>query len=115
MFLPEDDVLAHFSRGSLSGYELQSAAREMELIAFSVSYQNDYLNIVPLLYLMGLKSHAADRDAADPIILAGGPAVTINPEPIALFCDAFVFGEGEEVMAKITEVLRANPDKRDLR
>ncbi len=112
-FLPEDDVLPHHSRGSLSGYEQSSRARDLTMMAFSVSYQNDYLNVIPMLYLMGLKSLAADREENDPLILAGGPAVTINPEPIAPFCDALVIGEGEEVVHPILEILKSTASKQE--
>ncbi len=110
-FLPEDDLLAQHAPGGLCGYELGSAARDLHLIAFSVSYQNDYLHLIPMLHLMGLKARAQDRGDGDPIVLAGGPAVTINPEPIADFCDAMVIGEGEEVLAAIAEVLRGGGSK----
>ena len=110
-FLPEEDLLTQFSAGSLQGYELGSSARDLEMVAFSVSYQNDYLNLIPMLHLMGLKARAADRDEADPIIMVGGPGPTINPEPIADFCDVLVLGEGEEVMEEIVEVFRRTRDK----
>lgn len=113
VFLPEDDVLAQCGRGSLRGMELETEVRELDFAAFSVSYQNDYLNLIPMLYLMGLKSHAADREESDPLVLAGGPAVTINPEPIAPFCDALILGEGEEIISKILEVMKSVSGKRD--
>jgi len=110
-FLPESDVLPEVSRGSLTGYEQSSQGRDLGMVAFSISYQNDYLNVVPMLYLLGLKSLASERDEKDPLILAGGPAVTINPEPIAPFCDAIVVGEGEEIAVQILEILKSIPDK----
>lgn len=110
-FLPEDDLLTQYAPGGLCGYELGSAARDLQMLAFSISYQNDYLNLIPMLHLMGLKARAEDRDEVDPIILVGGPAVTINPEPIAQFCDAMVIGEGEEVIETIAEVLRGGGPK----
>jgi len=105
-FLPEEDLLSQVGRGSLVGYEQESPARDLQMMAFSISYQNDYLNLVPMLFMMGLKSLACDRSEEDPLIIAGGPAVTINPEPIAPFCDAMVIGEGEEVALQILEILK---------
>ena len=110
-FLPEDDLFAQHSPGGLYGYELGSTARDLHMVAFSVSYQNDYLNLIPMLHLLGLKARAQDREEGDPLIVAGGPAVTINPEPIADFCDAMVIGEGEEVIETIAEVLRQGGSK----
>lgn len=111
MFLPEEDLLPQFGPGSLTGYEREGYAREMDLVAFSISYQNDYLNLLPVLHLMGLKARAEQRDETDPLVLAGGPAVTINPEPIAPFCDVLVIGEGEEVVPKILEILKSGASK----
>ncbi|MFO1462700.1 MAG: radical SAM protein [bacterium] len=111
LFLPEDDLLPALGPGSLVGYELGTQVRDLDLVAFSISYQNDYLNLIPMLHLMGLKPRAEDRADGDPLILAGGPAVTINPEPIATLCDALVIGEGEEVMAPIVAVLREGLSK----
>ncbi|MCE9625709.1 MAG: B12-binding domain-containing radical SAM protein, partial [Deltaproteobacteria bacterium] len=110
-FLPEEDLLAQHAPGGLQGYELGSSARELAMVAFSVSYQNDYLNLIPMLHLMGLKSRSQDRDEGDPLILVGGPAATINPEPIADFCDALVIGEGEEVIERIADILRGGGSK----
>jgi len=110
-FLPEEDLLAQHAPGGLQGYELGSSARELAMVAFSVSYQNDYLNLIPMLHLMGLKVRSQDRDEGDPLILVGGPAATINPEPIADFCDALVIGEGEEVIASIADILRGGGTK----
>lgn len=110
-FLPEEDLFGQMTRGGLTGMELGSPVRELAMIAFSVSYQNDYLNLIPMLHLQGLKSLAADREESDPIVVAGGPAVTINPEPIAPFCDVLVIGEGEEIIGKILEILKSTESK----
>ncbi|HCU25386.1 MAG TPA: radical SAM protein [Deltaproteobacteria bacterium] len=110
-FFPEADLLPQHGPGSLRGYERGSTARDLDMLAFSVSYQNDYLHLIPMLHMMGLQARAEDREERDPLVLAGGPAVTINPEPIALLCDALVIGEGEELIAEIAEVLRSTSDK----
>lgn len=111
LFLPEADLLPQHSAGSLVTYEQNCSPRELDLIAFSVSYQNDYLHLIPMLYLMGLKARAEERSETDPLILAGGPAVTINPEPIAPFCDFMVIGEGEEVAREILDILQSSDAK----
>lgn len=113
MFLPEQDILPHFGGGSLLTYESQSSAGQMDAIAFSVSYQNDLLHILPLLRMMGLPPRADERGPSDPIVLAGGPALTINPEPAALIFDAVVIGEGEEVAQEILEVLKSGGSREE--
>ncbi|MCP5468210.1 MAG: radical SAM protein [Deltaproteobacteria bacterium] len=113
MFLPEEDILFQMPDGSLSTYEFKHHAQQLNLIAFSVSYQNDYLNLIPLLRLMGLNEIASLRKDSDPLIIAGGPAVTINPEPIAEIVDVAVIGEGEEVLQEIIDVLRRVSSKKE--
>ena len=86
---------------------------------FGVSFSTElgYTNLLTALDLAALPLHAADRDEDDPIVLAGGHA-SFNPEPIADFIDAAVLGDGEEIVLKISEVVRewkaeARPGGRD--
>lgn len=113
LFFPEEDVLPHVGEGNLRTYENEKAYRDLDLLAFSISYQNDYLNILPMMRLMGLPHRQELRGEGFPLVIAGGPAVTINPEPIAPMFDALVIGEGEEVAAKIVEVLKGAVTRKD--
>ena len=66
-----------------------------DIIAFSLSFENDYLNLITLLRSARLPTRAADRDDNHPLIMAGGVAAFLNPEPIAPFIDCFLMGEAE--------------------
>ncbi|KMP11368.1 hypothetical protein UZ36_04775 [Candidatus Nitromaritima sp. SCGC AAA799-C22] len=66
-----------------------------DMIAFSISFEPDYLNAAVILKYFGLPLERRERDASHPLILAGGSAVFINPEPLADCMDAFFIGEGE--------------------
>ena len=59
-----------------------------------------------MIDLAGLPLHGADRGGADALVVAGGHCV-YNPEPLADFVDAFVLGDGEEVVGEINEVMAA--------
>ncbi|HHW02976.1 MAG TPA: radical SAM protein [Thermoanaerobacterales bacterium] len=72
-----------------------------DIIAFSISFELDYINVLKILDRSGLPVLAKDRER--PLVIAGGPSVTFNPEPLAPFFDAFVIGEGEEVIHEIIE------------
>ncbi len=78
------------------------AAGDFDIIAFSVSFESDYPNIVRLLRASGVPVRARDRSRDGgrdwPLLIAGGPAVFLNPEPIAAFFDLFLIGEAEEML-----------------
>jgi radical SAM superfamily enzyme YgiQ (UPF0313 family) len=85
--------------------ESQRPLTDFVVVAFSLSFELDYFNIGDLLRRAGIAPLAADRAETDPIVIAGGPAVSGNPEPVAPMLDAVVIGEVEPVMAGLQEVL----------
>ena len=93
-------------------------ARAFDVLAFNLSAELVYTNVLNLIDLAGVPLHAAERGPADPLVVAGGHCA-YNPEPLADFVDAFVLGDGEEVVGEMTDVLApwlARPlDERDRR
>jgi radical SAM family uncharacterized protein len=77
-----------------------------DIIGFSLPYETLYTNTLNLLDLAGIPLFAAQRAENDPLIIAGGHA-TYNPEPMHAFIDAFVIGEGEEVIMEIVNTYQA--------
>jgi radical SAM superfamily enzyme YgiQ (UPF0313 family) len=75
------------------------------IVACTISYEMDYFHVVELLRAAGIPPRAADRDEAQPLLLAGGPAVSANPEPLAPLLDAIVVGEVEPIFAPLTAAL----------
>ena len=94
----------------LYGLETRHAIRDFDLLAMSLPYEQLYTNALTLLDLAGLPFLATERDESYPLVIAGGHA-TYNPEPMADFIDAFVIGEGEEVIVEIARTLQANKDQ----
>jgi radical SAM family uncharacterized protein len=82
------------------------AAGEFDVLAFNLSSELVYTNVLEMIDLAGFPIHAAERSEHDPLVIVGGHAA-FNPEPLADFIDAAVLGEGEEVVAEITEVVHA--------
>lgn len=82
------------------------SADEFDVLAFNLSSELVYTNLVNMIDLAGAPVRAADRQAHHPLVIIGGHAA-FNPEPVADFVDAAVLGEGEEVVAEITEVVHA--------
>jgi radical SAM family uncharacterized protein len=79
-------------------------ARAFDVMAFNISAELVYTNVLNLIDLGGVAVRAADRTAADPLVVAGGHCA-FNPEPLADFVDAFAIGDGEEVVGEMTGVL----------
>jgi len=82
-------------------------AAGFDVLAFNLSAELVYTNVLNLIDLAGLPVRATDRTADDTIVMAGGHA-TFNPEPLADFVDVFVLGDGEEVVGEINDVLAAH-------
>lgn len=106
-FLPEKADLAEHARTGtpLFSYESQTPVREFDLVAFSVPFEEDYLNIPSLLRLAGVEVRSSGRKG--PLVAAGGVAVGLNPEPIADFIDFFIVGDGEAAIGPVVEKLVA--------
>ncbi|MBN1504514.1 MAG: radical SAM protein [Candidatus Eisenbacteria bacterium] len=95
---------AFFERG-LEGTSLESGLplRQFDVLAFSVSYENDLVNVLKTLRASGIAPYAADRPGASPFLLAGGVGVFTNPEPVSPFMDAIFLGEADEAVPEILE------------
>jgi radical SAM superfamily enzyme YgiQ (UPF0313 family) len=86
--------------------ETQRPLRDFAVLATSFSFELDYLQFVTLLHRAGIPALSRQRDEGDPFLLAGGPAVSANPEPLADLCDAFFIGEVEELLPRLLATLR---------
>ncbi|MBE5777733.1 MAG: TIGR03960 family B12-binding radical SAM protein [Clostridiales bacterium] len=89
----------------LFSLESHHALSEFDIIGFTLQYEMSYTNILDMLHLGGVKVKNADRAENDPIVVAGGPCA-FNPEPLHQFIDAFMIGDGEEVIIELTDVIR---------
>jgi radical SAM superfamily enzyme YgiQ (UPF0313 family) len=99
-FLPEEPGAAPARAGSGTGIVSLESGRplsDFDVIAFSLSFEDDYGHVLEILDRAGLPLRAAERGPDRPLVVAGGIAVQINPEPVAPFFDLFLVGEGEEL------------------
>ncbi len=85
--------------------ESQRPLEEFAAVAFTISYELDYFNIIHLLRRAGFPLLAQERDESWPLLIAGGPAVSANPEPLADIFDAFAIGEGEVMGPPLVDAL----------
>ncbi len=109
VFLPENDELAV---GRLATFESGLPVAAVDLIAFSISFESDYSHLLTLLKLAGMPLHAADRDERHPLVMAGGVACFMNPEPIAAFVDGFLIGEAEAILPQFLQVFQPGVERR---
>ncbi|VAV85440.1 FIG092679: Fe-S oxidoreductase [hydrothermal vent metagenome] len=94
----------------LLSLESQSPVRDFDIIAFTASFEKDYVNIPAILKLAGVPVFSADRDEGHPLVIAGGCGVSLNPEPVAEMIDVFLLGEGEASVGPFMEVFEASRD-----
>ena len=111
-FLPDDEDKAELERtGSpLTSFETGTPLRDFDAIAFSISFENDYLHVLQVLRLAGIPLRAKDRGPRDPLVILGGAAMFLNPEPLAPFADLVAVGEGEPMVPRMMEALLGAAD-----
>src|SRR5829696_209921 len=115
-YAPWLDMEALMREHEIPLYALESKRPlvRFDLIGFSLPYETLYTNALNVLDLAGIPIRSEDRDETHPIIIAGGHS-TMNPEPMHAFIDAFVIGEGEEVIHDIIDALQTFKSKRQVR
>ena len=106
VFSPWLDMEAQLREHRLPLYSLESKRpiADFDLLGISLPYEQLYTNTLNLLDLAQLPIRAAMRDERHPLVIAGGHAC-FNPEPMAEFIDAFVIGEGEEIIVEVARLL----------
>jgi radical SAM superfamily enzyme YgiQ (UPF0313 family) len=104
---PKQELRTQLDNGApLLTLESQTPVADFDLLAFSVSFEWDYTNVVTMLRLAGLPPRAAARSTRHPLVVIGGAVTFVNPEPLAPFADVVAAGEGEMLVPDLVEVLR---------
>ena len=115
-FLPAPQELEEHRRTGtpLLTLESQRPLTDFAAVAFSISFEGDYPQVLQILEGARIPLLAGERGPGDPLVLAGGVATFLNPEPLAPFVDAFFLGEGEAGAVSFFEFLAAAGPARDL-
>jgi radical SAM superfamily enzyme YgiQ (UPF0313 family) len=98
---------------TLRALESDRPVGDFDVVAFSISFEADYLHVLDVLALAGLPLRRDARGAGAPLVLAGGPATFLNPEPLAEFVDLFLIGEAEEMLPEFVARAAAGSPGRD--
>jgi hypothetical protein len=116
-FLPAKQELAALRDAGtrLVTLESQTPLSDFDVIAFSVSFEWDYTNVLTMLRLAGLPVRAADRDYTQPLVVIGGAVTFVNPEPLAPFADVIAAGEGEALVPALLDAFGTSSRSEQLR
>ena len=106
-FLPPKQELAALREAGtrIVTLESQTPVADFDIIAFSVSFEWDYTNVLTMLRLAGVPLRAADRDYTHPLVVIGGAVTFVNPEPLAMFADVIAAGEGEALVPALVAAM----------
>ncbi len=116
VFLPDPVEMVEYekSRSTLMSLETQKPVRDFDIVAFSISFETDYLNMARMLQLSGIPVWSKDRNHFHPLVVMGGAASFLNPEPIADFTDIIAVGEGEILAFQLVDAIVENETKDDI-
>ena len=107
-WIPETEML---SQKDLRSMDMNRLPADFDMIAFSISFEPDYLNAVIALKYFNIPLDRTERDSSYPMIVAGGSAIFINPEPLANCMDVMFIGEGEGMANDFFDTLYKFEDK----
>ncbi|MCA1584749.1 MAG: radical SAM protein [Acidobacteria bacterium] len=113
VFLPPKQELQSLlhSGARIVTLESQTPVSDFDVLAFSVSFEWDYTNVLTLLRLSGLPLRAADRDERHPLVVVGGAVTFVNPEPLAPFADVIAAGEGEVLVPALAQAVSQSSNR----
>jgi radical SAM superfamily enzyme YgiQ (UPF0313 family) len=116
VFLPDEAEMREYekSRASLLSLESNTPVRDFDVVAFSISFETDYLNMARMLQMSGIPVWSKDRNHFHPLVVMGGAASFLNPEPIADFTDVIAVGEGEILAYQLVDTILAGGDKDEI-
>jgi len=104
--MPWTDMIAQMKENDIPLLSMESRRplNEFDAVGFTLQYEMSYSNILAMLDMGRIPLENRERGEQDPIVVAGGPCA-FNPEPLAPFIDAFMIGDGEDVMTELNRVI----------
>ena len=115
-FLPDEDDMSEYlrTRAEVISMESKRPLHRFDIIAFSVSFENDYPNILTILQMSRIPCRSKDRREFHPLVVMGGVCAFFNPEPVADFFDVCFVGEAEEMLPEFIDAYRDSWSREDL-
>ena len=115
-FLPDENDIDEYVRTDTKPFALESKRplNNFDILAFSVSFENDYPNILKILELANIPLRASDRNQTHPLLIIGGVCAFFNPEPLADFFDVCFIGEAEEMLNEFIDTYKQSETRQEL-
>lgn len=115
-FLPDESEIDEYSRTQTELFSMESKRplHGFDIVAFSVSFENDYPNIAGILRLSKIPVRRCDRNSRQPLVIMGGVCAFLNPEPVSEFFDICFTGEADEMLPEFIDVVRNAAEKSDI-
>ncbi len=115
-FLPDDKDFNEYTRTQTELFTMESKRplNRFDIVAFSVSFENDYPNIIRILELSSIPLKSSERKFRHPLIILGGVCAFFNPEPVADFFDICFIGEADEMLSEFLDVCKASADRSEV-
>lgn len=112
VYSPAEDLEERLRNSNLPLFSLETKQPLMnfDILGFTLQYELHYTNVLNILDLGEIPILSRDRKDHTPLVIAGGPCA-FNPEPLADFIDAFIIGDGEEVVKEITRLVKERNEK----
>jgi radical SAM superfamily enzyme YgiQ (UPF0313 family) len=116
VFLPDADEMREYEKSHtpLLSLESQTPLSKFDVVAFSISFETDYLNMAKMLLMSNIPVWSKDRNHFHPLVVMGGAASFLNPEPIADFTDVIAVGEGEVLVYQLVDAIFEHGNKEDI-
>ncbi len=116
VFSPNDEDMEEYIRTGTEIFTMESkrTLSRFDIIAFSVSFENDYPNIIKILTLSRIPLRSSERNSTYPLVILGGACAFFNPEPVADFFDIVFIGEAEELLPEFIDAYRHSAKRPDI-
>ena len=96
---------------NIKSLESNTSLKHFDIISFSLQFEEDYFNVLKMLNDAEIPLKRKDRQNNDPLIIAGGPCATANPQPLSDYIDLFIIGEGEDTLNKLLDTYLKSKNK----
>jgi radical SAM superfamily enzyme YgiQ (UPF0313 family) len=116
VFSPDKEDREEYEKSGSEPFSLESKRplSAFDIIAFSVSFENDYPNLLKMLKMAKIPLRNSERSSQYPLVIMGGVCAFYNPEPLADFMDVIFIGEAEEMLEEFLSVYRETGARKDL-
>jgi radical SAM superfamily enzyme YgiQ (UPF0313 family) len=116
VFFPDLEDREEYAKSGAEPFSLESkrSLSAFDIIAFSVSFENDYPNLLKMLKMARIPLRSSERSSQYPLVIMGGVCAFYNPEPLADFMDVIFVGEAEEMLEEFLSQYRKTGERETL-